>query len=179
MKKFVYSIIAGLGLFLFAENQYSVMAQEETAGVPQETQTENPEAQPADPASVGSSVLQLEEAASQKEQAVRQGITIKKFRRQLPKYYRTLNLTEEQINTIYSLQQNYYPVLAFLRARIERLEQERNQKILDVLTEEQKQKLQQKTEEAEKLRNAESSSKQNQTPKKADADSENRSDNPR
>lgn len=78
----------------------------------------------------------------------------KKFRPRLPNYYGQIGLTEAQRKQIYGIQREYFSQIAELEEKIAALEAQRDQRIYNVLTAEQKQHLFQRLEAAKKQRDA-------------------------
>jgi Spy/CpxP family protein refolding chaperone len=64
----------------------------------------------------------------------------KRFRGRLPAYYRHV-VDQKQRETIYKIQEEYEPKIAALRAQLEAIMKERNEKVAAVLTPEQLKKV--------------------------------------
>lgn len=67
---------------------------------------------------------------------------VKKFRGRLPNYYRYV-VTPQQRETIYKIQAEYAPKIDALRAELEALIDERDEKVAAVLTPQQRKKVEQ------------------------------------
>ncbi|MDO4585911.1 MAG: hypothetical protein Q4C95_01290 [Planctomycetia bacterium] len=159
MKSFILTLV--LSFLILGMNQLE--AQEDAAAtpaaqqaadapvsepVPQATETPVTEAAPS-----STTALAKEKESLEKSPAVKEGLSIlKEFKRRLPNYYRSLNISKKQVSDIYAIQKEYFDIIILLQARLERLEAERDAAVLNVLTEEQKTILQQKTDEAKKNR---------------------------
>lgn len=67
--------------------------------------------------------------------------TISKFRGRLPNNFRQLGLSQKQIDDIYGVQKKYHAEIEELKQRLEALEAQEDQEVHDILTAEQKTKL--------------------------------------
>ena len=90
----------------------------------------------------GDSALSLEKKA-QSNTAVTQGLTVTKFRKQLPRHFNKLKLTEAQQKEVMKIQEEYHALIAPLNARLQRLTNERNAALQKVLTSDQKEQFKQ------------------------------------
>ncbi len=88
-------------------------------------------------------------AASEKEETSRR----KRSNHQLPPYYAAV-VDEQQRAKIYQIQDEYAPKLSLLKAQLETLTAERNEKVAAVLTEEQRAKVETLKAEAKRKRAA-------------------------
>lgn len=78
--------------------------------------------------------------ATGQEQADAKPAAAKKFRGRLPNYYRQV-VDEKQRKAIYQIQQEYTAKIAALKAQLEAITKERDEKIVAVLTPEQNRKV--------------------------------------
>lgn len=66
---------------------------------------------------------------------------LSKFRGRLPNNFRQLGLSQKQIDEIYGVQKKYHAEIEDLKQRLSALEEQEDQEVHDVLTAEQKTKL--------------------------------------
>ena len=83
----------------------------------------------------------------------------KAFRRRVPNYYGQVGLAKKQRAKIYEIQEGYYNEISALEEKIEELKQKRGAEVYDVLTVQQKKRLNQLREAAAKKRKGRSKKK--------------------
>lgn len=101
---------------------------------------------------------QAKKAAGVGEQKTSKSPKAKKPRGRLPNYYGQIGISEKQRETIYAIQTEYRPRIKQLAQQLEALRQQRDKEIHAVLTDEQKQRLAERLEEAEQRRARDKSS---------------------
>lgn len=118
-------------------------------GVAQEAAPAVPEASPApaaqesapaaDPAPVASDYLAQEQAARAARPELFKDLQIaEKFVKRLPTFWSKLKVVKRQTRDAYAIQESYFTEIAQLKARIERLEKERDAKLRALLTDKQR-----------------------------------------
>ena len=85
-------------------------------------------------------IFQLEVKDQANGEAFRGMKVVKKFARRLPNFYRDV-ISEEQKDTVYAIQADYFEPIEMLTLRLERLQKERDAQIEAVLSAEQKKKV--------------------------------------
>ncbi len=98
--------------------------------------TEAPKATP--PVPVAKSFLEQEQAFLAPMSEFLKNIKPRTFAKRLPRFFNDVDITKNQKAEIYRIQKEYNDVTAILLARINQLNNECNQKMTSVLTEEQK-----------------------------------------
>lgn len=97
------------------------------------------------------------------------------YSKRLPRFWGELELSTNQKRQAYAVQEAYYDEISALEARIERLEKERDFRMLALLTDGQRDQLRQKEDDAEKARKtkeASSKTKKKRTAKTSEKSSE-------
>ncbi|MBR0226111.1 MAG: hypothetical protein IJL92_08655 [Thermoguttaceae bacterium] len=88
--------------------------------------------------------LRLEQTARRAAPDVVKGLTTnQRFSRRLPSHWSEVDVTDEQRAAIYEVQQSYFLEIAQLQARVERLKQERDASMLQILEPRQRARLEQ------------------------------------
>lgn len=80
------------------------------------------------------------------------GTPVRKFRRRLPNYYGQIGITQAQRLKIYSIQEGYFTKIVELERQLAALQAQRDKEIEDVLTPDQKDRLEKALDAAEKRR---------------------------
>ncbi len=112
-------------------------------GVAQEAASVAPEASPApaeqDLAPAASDYLAQEQAARAARPELFKELTItEKFVKRLPTFWSKLKVVKRQTREAYAIQESYFTEIAQLKARVERLEKERDAKLRALLTDKQR-----------------------------------------
>ena len=140
-------------------------ASAESAPTPTAESTPAPTSESEKPVSTSASasdaILTLEKSASSKTPELFAELKLdEKFTRRLPNYWRFAKPTKKQTDSIYALQLEYFSEITKLKARIARLESERDARMRSVLTEKQRTALDAKLAEVEKARAAKEAEKE-------------------
>ena len=99
------------------------------------------------PAATPQSRLALESNDLKADSPVMKDLAPRQTQRRLPNYYTSV-VTQKQREDIRAIQDQYLPLIEMLTVRLEALRTELNQKVRDVLSEEQQNQVDQLTEEA-------------------------------